>query len=115
MYRRILTGSGGNVKTNISSRGDRYVRTTYDEIDEMAMILQSKITKAILNQPFSKVDLDLGGVEFEIPLEVEPAPREYFQNVIGKRPSKPLLDRNAIRILENYDTMESTVTCTAEY
>ena len=74
------------------------------------MILQSKITKAILNQPFSKVDLDLGGVEFEIPLEVEPAPREYFQNAIGKRPSKPLLDRNAIRILENYDTMESTVT-----
>lgn len=106
----FLQGSGGNVKTNISSRGDRYVRTTYDEIDEMAMILQSKITKAILNQPFSKVDLDLGGVEFEIPLEVEPAPREYFQNAIGKRPSKPLLDRNAIRILENYDTMESTVT-----
>jgi hypothetical protein len=103
----FLQGFGGNVKTNINSRGDRFQKMTYDAIDDMALILENKISKAILNNSFSKACLDIGGVEFEISIEIEPAPKEYFINSIGKRPSKPLLDHNAKKILENYDAMEN--------
>lgn len=109
----FLQGFAGNIKANISSRGDKWQNGTYEDINDMALILENKISKAISNQPFSKATLDLGGIEFEIPIEIEPAPKEYFINSIGKRPTKPLLDRNAHKILENYDTMENKITIVA--
>lgn len=106
----FLQGFAGNIKTNINVRGDRFIHATYDDIDEMALLLQNKISKAISSHIFSTVRLDIGGVGFEIPIEIEPAPKEYFADAIGKRLNKPLLDRNAKKILENYDTMENKLT-----
>ncbi|HBN86447.1 MAG TPA: hypothetical protein DDZ89_21730 [Clostridiales bacterium] len=105
----FLQGSGGNTKANISSRGERFIQMPYEEIDHMAMIMENKISKAIIEGSFIKEALDLGGVTFEIPIDLEPAPIEYFEKAVGQRPSKPLLSRNAERIIKNYDYMPHTI------
>lgn len=105
----FLQGSGGNVKTNISSRGDRFIRGTYEDIDKMAMVLEDNVARVIGEDSMDMVSLYLGGTSFSIPVDVEPAPVEYFERALGLRPDKPLLRNNARKILDNYDTMENKI------
>ncbi|WP_135555244.1 neutral/alkaline non-lysosomal ceramidase N-terminal domain-containing protein [Paenibacillus cymbidii] len=102
----FFQGAGGNLRPKATARGSRFATLTHAEIDEMATAIVERIKTALWSEKtLRRFEPSLAAVQFEIPLALEPLPKETLaaaaddeQLFIGTR-------RLARRLFEQYEQL----------
>lgn len=129
----FFQGFGADCKLKRGMKTSRFAGMTYDECDEVASAMMSRVKTQLISGPWQTLPIDLGSRIFRLQLPLETYPRAYYEemaNDFGNRRSRPEEEQNvknpgikdntglnscrlhwacADYVLENYDSLSETL------
>lgn len=106
----LFQGAGGNARPLITAGADGFRTCTFDQLDEMATVMAQGVATAIERGTFRPVQPNIAGVQFSMPLPIDPYPKEFFRRIVDDSSVAEGTIKNGARdVLARYDETEDVV------
>ncbi len=106
----FFQGAGGNSRPLITAGPDGFRTCTFEQLDEMATAMSQGVATAIERGSFRPIHPRIAGVQFSMPLPIDPYPEEFFRK-IAKDPAvaEGTIKNGARWVLDRYGQLEDVV------
>ncbi len=104
----FFQGAGGDTRPKLTCKNDKFINAGYIDVDEMALGMALRVENALFSNSFTVIKPNLSAVQFDIPLDLEIYPKEYFEEVYTKLKDGPLKNE-CHEVIKKYDNTDNKV------
>ncbi|MFK7691637.1 neutral/alkaline non-lysosomal ceramidase N-terminal domain-containing protein [Paenibacillus sp. HJGM_3] len=106
----FLQGAGGNARPKITASGNEFLTKTYEEVNEMSVAIVERIKRTLFKAgAFTKIEADFVARQFEIPLSLDPFPKQRFAEAASDKREPIGTRRVAEGVYARYEQMPDEI------